>query len=210
MGEKKMEPNAVTNNVFFKWYCKEGKMDEASERVWVMEESGVPPDNTLINGYCNAGNLSLSSRCMSTDSWRSTGSGFHDYKILAFNLGTEVFHLIDSPCSESCGQLLPLHDRITIRDTHLLPDIKVSNEIWVMNDEGYWTKVLKIEHVLEVEQIFGFWKHGKVLVESASGQLLLYDLESEEAKELGIQTREGGDFLEVYTSEESLAAIGKE
>lgn len=38
-------------------------MDEASvERVRVMEESGILPDkvtcNTLINGYCKAGNLS--------------------------------------------------------------------------------------------------------------------------------------------------------
>ncbi|XVF83299.1 hypothetical protein PTKIN_Ptkin16aG0475600 [Pterospermum kingtungense] len=140
--------------------------------------------------------------------WQTFKSGVVDFKVLAFNLSTEVFHLIDSPLSETCGQLLPLHDRIAIWDTHLYPDVKISNEVWVLNDDqGHWTKVLKIEPALEAYKMFGFWKNGKVLVESIRGQLLLYDLESEEAKELGIQTREGGDFLLVYTYEESLVAI---
>nr|XP_029145811.1 pentatricopeptide repeat-containing protein At2g16880-like [Arachis hypogaea] len=42
------------------WYCKEGKMDEASCVVAKMVESGFSPDcftyNTMINGYCKAGN----------------------------------------------------------------------------------------------------------------------------------------------------------
>ncbi|XVF46361.1 hypothetical protein PTKIN_Ptkin03bG0020900 [Pterospermum kingtungense] len=128
------------------------------------------------------------------------------FKVLAFNFSTEVFQLIDSPFSKRGGRLLPLHDRIAIWDTDLLEDIEISNEVWVLDDDGrHWTKVLKIEiHVLQVKKLFGFWKNGKVLVESVTGELLLYDLEKEE-----VQTRVKRDFSYVYTYEESLVAIGK-
>ncbi|XVF46364.1 hypothetical protein PTKIN_Ptkin03bG0021200 [Pterospermum kingtungense] len=129
------------------------------------------------------------------------------FKVLAFNLSTEVFQLIDSPFSGSGGHLLPLHDRIAIWDTDLLTYKEISNEVWVLNDDGHhWTKVLKIEiPVLQVQKMFGFWKNGKVLVESVTGELLLYDLEKEE-----VQTRVGVDFLFVCTYEESLVAIAKQ
>ncbi|XVF46365.1 hypothetical protein PTKIN_Ptkin03bG0021300 [Pterospermum kingtungense] len=96
------------------------------------------------------------------------GSGYYDHKVLALNLGTEVFQLIDPPFSKRGGHLLPLHDRIAIWDTDLLIDTEISNE------------------------------------------LLLYDIENEEAKELGIQTKKDWYFLFVHTYEESLVAIGKE
>ncbi|XWS07896.1 hypothetical protein CRYUN_Cryun41cG0031700 [Craigia yunnanensis] len=111
--------------------------------------------------------------------FRYLGLGLIDHKVLAFYLGTEVFQMIQSPVSESCGQLLPLHDRISICDTELLMHRKRSNEVWVLNSEGHWTKLLKIEPFLEVQKMFGFWKNGKVLVESLSGRLLLYDHETE-------------------------------
>ncbi|XP_022764574.1 putative F-box protein At1g32420 [Durio zibethinus] len=138
------------------------------------------------------------------------GPSFIDNKILAFYLGTEVFQLIESPCPESPGKLLPLHDdlislwyiEMTDRDLR-------SNEVWVLNDDGHWTKLLKIEPHFVVQRTFGFWKNGKVFLESVSGQLMLYDLETEElSEELGIKVRGGGeDLLRVYTYEESLVAI---
>ncbi|XVF46359.1 hypothetical protein PTKIN_Ptkin03bG0020700 [Pterospermum kingtungense] len=134
------------------------------------------------------------------------------FKVLAFDLSTEVFQLIDSPFPERCGHLLPLHDRIAIWDTDSVVDMEISNEVWVLNDDGrHWAKVLKIEiAVLQVHKMFGFWKNGKVLVESVTGQLVLYDLEKEEAKEVCIHNREGGNLLFVHTYEESLIAIGNE
>ncbi|XVF46360.1 hypothetical protein PTKIN_Ptkin03bG0020800 [Pterospermum kingtungense] len=125
-------------------------------------------------------------------------------KVLAFNFSTEVFQLIDLPLSERGGHLLPLHNRIAIWDTNLLEDIEISNEVWVLDDDGrHWNKVLKIEiPVLQVKKMFGFWKNGKLLVESVTGELLLYDLEKEE-----VQTRVGGDFSYVYTYEESLVGL---
>ncbi|XVE99385.1 hypothetical protein REPUB_Repub03eG0193600 [Reevesia pubescens] len=127
------------------------------------------------------------------------------YKVLVFDLGTEVFQLIESPIS-GYGKLLPLHDgRISIWDTET---IERSNEIWVLNDEGHWTKLLNIDPLLKVEGMFGFWKNGKVFVESESGQLLLYDLDTKEFKDVGIKATKVGN-LGVNTYEESLVAIGR-
>ncbi|XLT44461.1 hypothetical protein HN873_037065, partial [Arachis hypogaea] len=53
MKGKGVKPNAVTHNIMVKWYCKEGKMDEAGCVVAKMVESGFSPDyftyNTMIN-----------------------------------------------------------------------------------------------------------------------------------------------------------------
>ncbi|XVF46367.1 hypothetical protein PTKIN_Ptkin03bG0021500 [Pterospermum kingtungense] len=184
-------------------------MSSDSWRVFEDEEVEFFRDNHICGNFNNA--------CVNGVYYWHTfksidDSGYYDHKVLALNLGTEVFRLIDLPFSKRGGHLIPLHDRIAIWDTDLLVDIEISNEVWVLDDDGRnWTKVLKIEiPVLQVQRMFGFWKNNKVLVESVTGQLLLYDLEKEEAKELGIQTKEDWYFLFVHTYEESLVAIGNE
>ncbi|XVF83903.1 hypothetical protein PTKIN_Ptkin16aG0531400 [Pterospermum kingtungense] len=133
---------------------------------------------------------------------------FVDNKVLAFHLGSEVFELIESPLSETSeilGQLLLLHDRISICDTEYNNIHRRSNNVWVLNDEGQWTKVLKIEPVLEYRKLFGFWKNSKVLLESFSWELFVYDLESQEFKKLG--TEKDRYYLKVFTYEESLSSV---
>ncbi|XVF75498.1 hypothetical protein PTKIN_Ptkin13bG0192400 [Pterospermum kingtungense] len=125
--------------------------------------------------------------------------GLFDFKVLAFHLSTEVFQLIESPIPQ--GKLLPLHDgRISIWDTER---IGRSNEIWVLNNEGHWSKLLKIDPCLEM---FGFWKNGKVFVQSENGQFLLYDLHTKEFTDFGFK---GLKNIMVYTYEESLVAINR-
>ncbi|XVF75494.1 hypothetical protein PTKIN_Ptkin13bG0192000 [Pterospermum kingtungense] len=134
--------------------------------------------------------------------------GFAEYKVLAFHLSTEVFQLMESPLS-TCGKLVPLHDgRISIWDIMGIYHER-SVEIWVLNDECNWTKLLKIEPPLEVEMIFEFWKNGKVFAESEGGQLLLYDLHTKQLTDFGIKASEDRG-LEVYTYEETLVDIGRE
>ncbi|XVF75499.1 hypothetical protein PTKIN_Ptkin13bG0192500 [Pterospermum kingtungense] len=138
--------------------------------------------------------------------WQVCQIGLSEYKVLAFDLSTEVFRLIESPIS-ALGKLLPLHDGcISIWDTER---VERSNEIWVLNDDGNWNKLFKIEPLSEVERIFGFWKNEKVFVESKSGQLLLYDIDTEELTDFGIKASAAGD-LHVYSYEESLVSIGRE
>ncbi|XP_022764298.1 uncharacterized protein LOC111309528 [Durio zibethinus] len=144
---------------------------------------------------------------MSTDSW-SVLKEEDVQKILAFYLSTEVFQLMESSCPKSSGKLIPLNDRISFWDTEMRDKSDKSNEVWVLNEDGQWTKLMKIKPIFEVERMFGFWINGKVFVESGSGQLLLYDLENEEFSELGIKVKEGGeDLLQVYSYEESLLVI---
>ncbi|XVF75495.1 hypothetical protein PTKIN_Ptkin13bG0192100 [Pterospermum kingtungense] len=167
------------------------------EDVHFFKDLHVSPNfnNTCVNGvyYWQVYNLS--------------NPGLVDYKVLAFHLGTEVFRLIESPISEH-GKLLPLHDSRNISIWYTAR-IERSNEIWVLNDEGNWTKLLKIEPLLEVDRMFGFWKNGKVFVGSESGQLLLYDLHTKEFTDFGIKASEDMS-LEVYTYEETLVHIGRE
>lgn len=158
---------------------------------WLNSCTFFPTTTTCVNGVYH---------------WQVWHIGQSEFKVLAFNLGTEVFRLIESPIS-TLGKLLPLHDgRISIWDTER---IKRSTQIWVLNDEDNWTKLLKIEPILEVERMLGFWKNDEVLfVESKSGQLLLYNLGIDEFIDFGIEASAAGD-LHVYNYEESLVAINR-
>ncbi|XVF23722.1 hypothetical protein REPUB_Repub13aG0064200 [Reevesia pubescens] len=120
---------------------------------------------------------------------------FMDYKILAFHLGIEVFQLMKSPISGH-GKLLPFHnDRISFWGTGTIGRNERSNQIWVLNDEGHWTKLLKIDPLLKVERMFGFWKNDKVFIESESGRLLLYDLDTRNSAILGLKPRKLGILM---------------
>ncbi|KAE8670697.1 hypothetical protein F3Y22_tig00112114pilonHSYRG00169 [Hibiscus syriacus] len=133
-----------------------------------------------------------------------------DYNILAFHLGREVFQLIESPCGGSFGRLLPLNDRISFWDTEMMDKSARTNEVWILNDESRWTKLLKIEPSPDFEKMFGFWKYGEVLAESATGEFVLCDLETHNSRQLGIKTRVRGDLLQVYTYEENLVSIKRD
>ncbi|XVF85437.1 hypothetical protein PTKIN_Ptkin17bG0118200 [Pterospermum kingtungense] len=146
---------------------------------------------------------------------KGLGPGLQEHKIVAFHLGTEVFRVIQLPLSRLTGRLLALHDRISIWDDQLHGNQQLSNEkriftVWALNDEGHWTKFLKIEPEPEpflVVGLFVFWKNNKLVVEPRSRQLLVYDLESKELKEIGYHTREFIEFPFVFTYEESLVAV---
>ncbi|XVF82965.1 hypothetical protein PTKIN_Ptkin16aG0094600 [Pterospermum kingtungense] len=134
-------------------------------------------------------------------------------KVLAFHFSNEVFQLIDwPPVTDMHGMLLPLPDGrislwISCSDT-----TNRSNDIWVLNEERqYWTKLLTIGPLVDIERMFGFWNKNdsKVFVESVTGQLLLYDRDTHEYRDIGIKTRWSLNFLEVYTYEESLLAVSR-
>ncbi|XVF83901.1 hypothetical protein PTKIN_Ptkin16aG0531200 [Pterospermum kingtungense] len=164
------------------------KMSTDSWRVLKEEEVRFSPDLDICRNISNA--------CVNgVYYWLAPR------KVVAFHLGSEDFELIESPLSEprEKGQLLILHDRISIWDTEFDVGRNRSNEVWVLNDEGQWTKVLKIEPVLEIRRLIGFCTNSKVLVESLRRGLSVYDFESHEFKDLGIQPKGPGTFLQVST-----------
>lgn len=130
-----------------------------------------------------------------------------DEYILAFHFGTEAFHFIDLPYPYLHGKLIPLQNRLSLWNCDRIPINDRINEIWVLNEDHCWNKVLKIEHILEVNSMLGFWKNSNVLVVSTTGQLLLYNLETKEFMETGIKSRCSWDLLHVYSFEESLVGV---
>ncbi|XVE75328.1 hypothetical protein DITRI_Ditri12bG0085600 [Diplodiscus trichospermus] len=131
-------------------------------------------------------------------------------KVLAFDLNTEVFKVIECPLSE--GTLFPFHDdRLSFwGTTKIMEGRRTSNEVWVWNDEGHWTKLFKIEPLFQVERTLGFWKNSKVFVQSVKGQLLLCDLQTQEFKVLAIKNRKFRYLLQLNTYEECLVPIRKD
>lgn len=67
MSEKGIRKNEITYNIIIKW-LKEGMMEVATSVIWEMEANGYQPNHvtydTLINGYCKAGNLGDASKMM--------------------------------------------------------------------------------------------------------------------------------------------------
>ncbi|KAJ0047149.1 hypothetical protein Pint_06495 [Pistacia integerrima] len=70
MKRLKVKPGLLTCNVLINglWYLKEGKVEEPSNTMRKMEESGFPPDtvtyNTSIDGYCIGGKMAEAFRTM--------------------------------------------------------------------------------------------------------------------------------------------------
>ncbi|XVF85433.1 hypothetical protein PTKIN_Ptkin17bG0117800 [Pterospermum kingtungense] len=184
------------------------KMSTDSWRVFKEEEVQFFEDLMIHNNH--------NSTCVNgVYYWRvmtkTLRPGLYDHKILALHLGTEVFQVIQSPLSEKRGELLPSNDRISI---WYGSDERNNYAVWVLNGEGHWTRILKIEPKLPepylVDQLFVFWKNNKLVLESKSRRLLVYDLDSKEFKELGDHTREAFECHFVYTYEESLVSINRE
>ncbi|RHN48329.1 putative pentatricopeptide [Medicago truncatula] len=70
MKSRGVKENAVTHNIMVKWFCKEGNVDEASNAMAKMSESGfllivlLISYNMMINGYCKAGKMAKAFKMM--------------------------------------------------------------------------------------------------------------------------------------------------
>ncbi|OMO81126.1 hypothetical protein COLO4_23742 [Corchorus olitorius] len=130
-------------------------------------------------------------------------------KLLKFNLGTEVFQLMDSPIPGTrYGRLMPLSNgRVALWDStnYMNDDITTRDQcgIWGLNDGGNcWTKLINIDVPIGTKGMFGFWTHGTVFVESdESGQVLPYDPETGKFNEFQISP------YTFYSYEESLVSV---
>ncbi|XP_039038580.1 uncharacterized protein LOC120176154 [Hibiscus syriacus] len=59
-----------------------------------------------------------------------------------------------------------------------------SFDLWVMN--GLWTKHFSVEFVIGVERPLGFWKNGKLFLESTNQELALFDHSIQGLRDLSI------------------------
>ncbi|XVE68962.1 hypothetical protein DITRI_Ditri09bG0112200 [Diplodiscus trichospermus] len=122
---------------FIKWYCKEGKMDKASERVRMREESGLPPDkvtfNTLIDGYCKVGNLSEALRMMDL-------MGRKGFKMDTITLNTLLHTLCEERKLKEASELL----RSASKRGYLLDEASYGTLIAGYFKDGKADKALKL------------------------------------------------------------------
>ncbi|XP_059644241.1 putative F-box protein At3g16210 [Cornus florida] len=124
-----------------------------------------PQSNTCINGV---------------HYWRTTNKENDHPLILSFDMGNELFHNIrDIPSSH--GVLASYNNSLALIDADSRPFV----DIWVMREEGCWTKLFTFEIIRGVDRPLGFWKNGQLFMESDDGFMTLYDPVTHEIKDLG-------------------------
>nr|WRK57765.1 SLF8b protein [Citrus maxima] len=104
--------------------------------------------------------------------------------ILSFHLGNDVFEEVQEPhIPESEPTILGIYNHsLCVLLSH---NIENYYDIWVMKDKC-WIKQLSIGPFVGVQRPLGFWKKGAFFVVSTSGQLLLYDPNTQEMRDLGV------------------------
>ncbi|CAK9139519.1 unnamed protein product [Ilex paraguariensis] len=85
--------------------------------------------------------------------------------------------------------------------------VHLQSLIWVMEEEGCWTKLFTFQPFPKVKRPLGFWKNQDLLCESNTSLLVLYKHDTNEPTNLGIH---GGDTvggLSVFSYKESLVSV---
>ncbi|XP_059670626.1 putative F-box protein At1g32420 [Cornus florida] len=127
--------------------------------------------------------------------------------ILTFDLSNEVFGDIPGPQDipvVNWGNLIIYNDSISVMcfDPR---EVEKYVDIWVMKEEGCWTKQLTMGPVIDVDRALGFWKNGELFLETTTSKLVLYNPNTQEIKDL--QHRGLYNSLRIFMYKESLVSI---
>ncbi|XP_059670665.1 uncharacterized protein LOC132316168 [Cornus florida] len=132
---------------------------------------------------------------------------YHHYCILSFDLANENFHdlpsLSEIPKSKF-GELALYDKSIAIILFHP-NELENYIEIWVMKEEGFWTKQLTMGPLLDVLVPIGFWDDGQLLIRARSGHMILYNISTLDSRDLGYYRL--ASALQVYRFKESIFSI---
>ncbi|KAM7528049.1 hypothetical protein LguiB_031459 [Lonicera macranthoides] len=139
-------------------------------------------------------------------------------RIVLFDMGRDVFRKIPAPhnvnaTSSGNNRLVQIDDSIALLENEYISIYSSCVKfihVWVMKEEGCWTKrfTLGREAMVKIRYPLGFWKNSNELfVETATGKLVLYDLNTQRVKDLGVCGGEGASFLQVFKYKESLVSI---
>nr|TKS13950.1 hypothetical protein D5086_0000048270 [Populus alba] len=162
-----------------------------SWRCWGSLDQGY----TLADNFCytNVDGVSY---------WRAS-HGVHRNVILSFNMATEAFQEIQEPDYDKPAHstLILYHDSIAFSTVH---DIEKFLDIWVLN-EGCWIRQFKSRPLLEVQNPVAHWKNGNVILDCETDQLMLYDTNKQELKDLRFKGT--GVCHEILVYRESLVSI---
>ncbi|PPD70859.1 hypothetical protein GOBAR_DD32269 [Gossypium barbadense] len=111
--------------------------------------------------------------------------------ILLFDLANQKFSILPFP--EITGSCLHYYDNILMFNGSLsvivclLEGTGMSFDLWVTS-EGVWTKQFSIESISGVLHPLGFGKNGELFLRDTNNEIVLFDLSTQELKELEINT----------------------
>ncbi|KAH7845548.1 hypothetical protein Vadar_003440 [Vaccinium darrowii] len=159
---------------------------------------------------------------------------YHQYDgchvIMAFNMSDEEFEKMPAPevcLSDQNGErkLFVLNDSLAMviypkwwANPFVLPDVEFlmdkSFDIWVMNekdDEVSWTKMFTIGPLQGLDWAWGFRLNGEFLLESSYGQMMSYNIYTQERKQYQVHDQVRGHppppNLQVLLYSESLVSV---
>lgn len=136
--------------------------------------------------------------------------------ILSFNMTDEVFEMTQLPPGiEPLGgqhrttrAILPLKESLALIVYRQLEDDKVF-DVWILNEVGgdveAWSRLTSIGPIFGVEKVLGFWNKYECILESRTGEMVLYDCVTGKTKKLGIYGKRSR--LEVLVLTESLFLV---
>ncbi|XP_047944718.1 F-box/kelch-repeat protein At3g23880-like [Salvia hispanica] len=138
--------------------------------------------------------------------------------ILSFNMVDEVFETTELPSDvEPLGgqhrttrAIVPLKESLVLIVYRQREDDKVF-DMWILNEVGggggdeAWSKLMSIGPIPGVEKVLGFWNTYECILESGTGEMVLYNRVTRETKNLGIYGKRSK--LEVIVMTESLFSM---
>ncbi|XP_057792838.1 F-box/kelch-repeat protein At3g23880-like [Salvia miltiorrhiza] len=136
--------------------------------------------------------------------------------ILSFNMVDEAFEMTQLPSDiEPLGgqhrttrAIMPLKESLALIVYRQLEDDKVF-DVWILNEIGggveAWSKLTRIGPISGVEKVLGFWNKCECILESRTGETVLYNRVTRKTKNLGIYGKRSR--LEVLVLTESLYSV---
>ncbi|KAM7509161.1 hypothetical protein LguiA_019614 [Lonicera macranthoides] len=142
--------------------------------------------------------------------WLTHASDFKSCKLLLFDMSSNMFReiLLPDDLTSKFGALV-LHNGLLAMFFCAKPFGFLGGpiDVWVMKQEGCWTKYITVEPHLEVDCALGIWKNDELFLQTSSWQLVLYNPYTHTIKNLGIRGREHSCEISVFSYKESLVSV---
>ncbi|XP_059670649.1 putative F-box protein At3g10430 [Cornus florida] len=137
-----------------------------------------------------------------------TSDDDNNYVLFSFDMNSEIFHETRTPPDipkSQLGVLSMCNDYIAMFFYNPSEVVEKDFDIWLMKEEGSWTKRFTIGPFRDVDSPLGFWINGDVLFETGTAQLVFYYPDCQEIKYVG----PFGNYcsVHVWVYKESLVAV---
>ncbi|XP_028083969.1 F-box/kelch-repeat protein At3g06240-like isoform X1 [Camellia sinensis] len=118
--------------------------------------------------------------------WLCAVGNANQYRILSFDLRLEEFREIEVPANTGYiwGSLSLYNGSIGLFFCQSDVTMERVIDIWVMEEKGCWIKLVTVRPFPEFSRPCGFWKEKELLFESRTNELVLFNHETHEIRNL--------------------------